>query len=502
MGKMSPLTATLGLVLFGTAASLIAKLIYSVHGRNMLGEPNAAFTKPWFQVFGMFAGMSVCILMDLPRRKRAVQDEEAIPLLANGSGSSVAATTNDDAAQASPAGQQQQQQSVWIINIPTLFDLFATACGTTGLLYTTVSVYQMLRGAQLVFSAILSIVFLHRRLSRMNYIGIAVCMVGITLVGLANVWGEDAAYAAGIAKSGGRGGGDRGDVIFGILLILLGQVLQGAQVVVEEHLLQNLEISSVRIVAYEGMFGCLHCLLWVFPIVYMLPGRDHGHLENPLDAFYMFFHSLPIAAVIFTDMALMLFYNVCGMEVTNSLSAVSRVIIETLRTLLVWLCDLILFYFISNGKLGEPWTPYSYLQAAGFCLTCFATFLYNYDHLIADYRSRQKRAIAERDIVDDPSPMIDAASAIGAPVLPAAPKAVEKASSIEDGLLRSKSRPLNVANDEDYIDSDDDDDHDGDQTAGSFMGHAVGSASFGSVLFVGTPGGSKTSSLRFRGSLG
>jgi hypothetical protein len=69
--------------------------------------------------------------------------------------------------------------------------------------------------------------------------------------------------------------------------------------------------------------------------------------------------------------------------------------------------------------------------------------------------------------------------------------------------LRSKSRPLNVANDEDYVDSDDDgDDEDEGQTAGSFMGHAVGSASFGSVLFVGTPGGSKTSSLRYRGSLG
>jgi drug/metabolite transporter (DMT)-like permease len=485
MGKMSPVTATLGLVVFGTAASLIAKLIYSVHGADMYGEQHAAFTKPWFQVFGMFVGMSVCILMDLPVGRKsssavsggggAGDAEEGHPLLAADQ-------------RTAPSVPPEQQQSVWIINIPTLFDLFATACGTTGLLYTTVSVYQMLRGAQLVFSAILSIAFLQRRLSRMNYIGITVCMFGISLVGLANVWGEEAHT------------GSKGNTVFGISLILLGQVLQGAQVVVEEHLLQNLEISSVRIVAYEGMFGCLHCLLWVFPIIYMLPGRDHGHLENPLDAFYMFFHSLPIAAVICTDMALMLFYNVCGMEVTNSLSAVSRVIIETLRTLLVWLCDLVLFYVISNGRLGEPWTPYSYLQAAGFFLTCLATIIYNYDHLIADYRSRRKRAIAQQSTAepDVPSTVVEALAI--APVRPSVRKSDLEQSAVEDGLVRSKSRPLTVAHDDDYLGSGDDEDDDEDQ-AGSFLGHAVGSASFGSVLVVGTPGGSRPSSLRHRGSL-
>lgn len=448
--------AVLGVVVFGTAASLLAKLIYSVHGVNSHGD-YAPFTKPWFQVLGMFAGMSACILLDLPKPKSSAA--ERAPLL------------HEDAAE---SADQQNQGIPWIINYPSLFDLFATACGTTGLLYTTVSVYQMLRGAQLVFTALLSIIFLNRRLTRLNYAGISLCMFGIVFVGLANVWGEDG------AKS-------KKDTFFGIMVILAGQVLQASQVVLEEHLLQNLSMSSVRVVAWEGVFGSAHCLLWVFPIIFMLPGMDGGHLEDPYDAFYMLFHSWAIVAVIIADMLLMLAYNVCGMEVTNNLSAVSRVIIETLRTLFVWLCDLILFYLISGGRLGEPWTPYSFLQAFGFCLTVAGTVCYNYEHLAADYSRTKKVAAvlaADRDEEGVPAALIAEAAIHLSPK-----KARTPAPTVEDGLHASPSHPLDVAGGDD-----DDYSEEGSEDEGAVVGSFVGSASHGSFL----AGGSFPSSLRKR----
>lgn len=43
-----------------------------------------------------------------------------------------------------------------------------------------------------------------------------------------------------------------------------------------------------------------------------------------------------------------------------------RTVLETIRTLLVWLGALLLFYWpFTAGKLGEPWSYYSWLQAAG-----------------------------------------------------------------------------------------------------------------------------------------
>ncbi len=43
-----------------------------------------------------------------------------------------------------------------------------------------------------------------------------------------------------------------------------------------------------------------------------------------------------------------------------------RTVLETLRTLFVWLADLMLFYTpLGVGKLGESWSKYSYVQAVG-----------------------------------------------------------------------------------------------------------------------------------------
>ena len=43
-----------------------------------------------------------------------------------------------------------------------------------------------------------------------------------------------------------------------------------------------------------------------------------------------------------------------------------RTVLETTRTLFVWLVDLVLFYTpLGMGTLGESWSTYSLIQAAG-----------------------------------------------------------------------------------------------------------------------------------------
>ncbi len=50
----------------------------------------------------------------------------------------------------------------------------------------------------------------------------------------------------------------------------------------------------------------------------------------------------------------------------GGLGAVFRTVLETMRTLFVWLVDLLLFYTpLGLGKLGESWSNWSFLQAAG-----------------------------------------------------------------------------------------------------------------------------------------
>ena len=79
-----------------------------------------------------------------------------------------------------------------------------------------------------------------------------------------------------------------------------------------------------------------------------------------------------------------LFYNVTGMFVTNITSAVVRTILEGLRTLCIWVVQLIIFYSIRgtdygnrHSSIGEEWTVWSWMQLAGFLLLFTGMLLYN-----------------------------------------------------------------------------------------------------------------------------
>lgn len=95
-------------------------------------------------------------------------------------------------------------------------------------------------------------------------------------------------------------------------------------------------------------------------VVHVCVGPDgQGLHEDSLDTLAMIRHSTPLMAILGADMACMLAYNVAGMMVTGHLGAVFRTVLETMRTLFVWLINLLLFYTpLGMGQLGESWSVY------------------------------------------------------------------------------------------------------------------------------------------------
>lgn len=84
-----------------------------------------------------------------------------------------------------------------------------------------------------------------------------------------------------------------------------------------------------------------------------------------------------IALVLAVQMSGLLAYNVAGMAVTGHLGAVFRTVLETSRTLAVWVVDLLLAATgVGGGGLGESWGPWSWVQAAGFVVLVAGTLLY------------------------------------------------------------------------------------------------------------------------------
>lgn len=78
-------------------------------------------------------------------------------------------------------------------------------------------------------------------------------------------------------------------------------------------------------------------------------------------------HSSSLPYMVPTLVLSLLCYNIAGMFVTDEIGAVARTVLETMRTLFVWMVDLLLYYTpLGLGRLGEKWDNYSYLQAVGY----------------------------------------------------------------------------------------------------------------------------------------
>lgn len=69
------------------------------------------------------------------------------------------------------------------------------------------------------------------------------------------------------------------------------------------------------------------------------------------------------------------FFNFLGVTITQELSAVVRTLVDTLRTIVVWMVNLAVFYLYSE-ELGEPWNVYSWVRLGGFILCGVGTILY------------------------------------------------------------------------------------------------------------------------------
>ncbi|GIL90033.1 hypothetical protein Vretimale_18135 [Volvox reticuliferus] len=350
-----------GLLLFGTTTSLFAKIVYELKSTGVNGHEKY-FRKPWAMTALMFLGMSFCLPLAYYQERRAKKRSAAEdPLL-----------SFDDTHAVSP--KRSHLKEIALLSIPTAFDLVATVLMNIGLLYVTASVYQMMRGAEMLFAAFFAITFLGRRLNRYHALGIIFCVMGITLVGTSSIMSGEGSSTHAVTTE---------EMLLGMGLIITSQAIQAAQLTFEDFFMADLNIPGIKIVGYEGLLGAAGTLALMMPIAYYLPGPEgEGIHEDFLDTLALITHSRALQAVLAIDMAALLLYNVSGMAVTGHLGAVFRTVLETMRTLFVWLVDLLLYYTpLGLGQLGESWSIYSWLQAAGFVVLVSGTLVYRHgDH--------------------------------------------------------------------------------------------------------------------------
>ncbi|KAL4517050.1 hypothetical protein Ndes2437B_g06667 [Nannochloris sp. 'desiccata'] len=338
------------------------------------------FEKPWAMTTVMFMGMTFCLpiayIVEYRNKQAALEasTQSANSPSADGAGDNLSAPLlgGSDLNALPPSTAKSFLQEIRgssLLAIPAFFDLVATVLMNVGLLSVTASVYQMLRGAEMLFAALFAVVFLKRSLNKYHYSGIACCIAGITLVGASSLMSGEGSASHAV---------DSTQIFFGMTLIVASQAVQAAQITFEDFFMADMAIPPLKIVGYEGLYGTLAMALFLLPLVQRLPGTDgQGIHEDSYDTWHMIRNTPILYRILTLHMGASLLYNVAGMCVTGHLGAVFRTVLETTRTLFVWLVDLMLFYTpLGMGKLGESWSKYSWVQAAGFVVLVIGTVVY------------------------------------------------------------------------------------------------------------------------------
>merc|ERR1719382_1099398 len=233
------------------------------------------------------------------------------------------------------------------------------------MMYVNAAVWQMMRGSIIIFSAVLSVSFLRRRLHGFHWLGVAITTVALLLIGLAAILEEPSSHHPGQGS----------DATIGVALVVLAQVFAAFQMTFEEYLLTGYEVSSMLTVGMEGTWGCL-LMAGILSVMTSIPGSDHGAYESLPEGLHMISGSAQLEVLICTYMLSIAFYNFTGMQICRKLSAVTRCLVDSMRTAVVWGLQLALYYYWSP-QYGHPWTDYSYLQLLGFLLLVLGTLVYN-----------------------------------------------------------------------------------------------------------------------------
>ncbi|EYB94770.1 hypothetical protein Y032_0167g117 [Ancylostoma ceylanicum] len=220
MGEKSrwfPLFVSVVMVISGSLCTMCAKW------SDLIEADGVHFNHPFLQAAAMFFGMLLCmgayfIHMFYRKYKRN-----------KGKGS--------DGAEEEPI---IPQFNPFVFLLPAVCDIVATCILYVGLNLTTASSYQMLQGALIVCTGLLSIFLVNARIQAYKWIGMFIVVLGLVVVGVTDfLYGEETDEK----KEG---------AMIGNILCVVAQIAVALQLVLEQKYLHMHDVHPLFAVGLEG----------------------------------------------------------------------------------------------------------------------------------------------------------------------------------------------------------------------------------------------------------
>jgi drug/metabolite transporter (DMT)-like permease len=155
---------------------------------------------------------------------------------------------------------------ILLLALPAICDICGTTLMNAGLLMVAASIYQMTRGALVLFVGTFSVIFLRRHLHLFQWLSLIGVVLGVAVVGLAGAIyrkNDLTSPTDSVSSSQTRSDGlsDTVRAIIGVLLTAGAQIFTATQFVLEEWILEHSPIEPIKVVGWEGLFGFLVTLL-------------------------------------------------------------------------------------------------------------------------------------------------------------------------------------------------------------------------------------------------
>lgn len=329
------------MVVTGSINTLSTKWADQLTAKNSVGELKT-FNHPFLQACTMFIGEFLCLVVftisRLIKKRKQSQSNELVAVVDN------------------PIGNFNPI----IFLPPALLDMMATSTMYVGLNLTYASSFQMLRGAVIIFTGLLSTAFLGRLLKVREWVGMLIVICGLSVVG-----------ASDFIFGGNGNNNSLNSIITGDLLIVMAQIVTASQMVWEEKFVNKHNVPALQAVGWEGLFGFSTLSLLLIPMYYLKVGPPFSSnprmvLEDALDGFVQMGNNPMIILAMSGTVISIAFFNFAGVSVTKELSATTRMVLDSVRTLVIWTVSLLLH-----------WQKFYWPQIIGFFLLVVGMCLYN-----------------------------------------------------------------------------------------------------------------------------
>ena len=234
--------------------------------------------------------------------------------------------------------EDNKPQFQYYQSIPSIiFDFFGSSLAFFGLALLPGSICQMLRGALLIFTYILSVIFIKNSHNMNHYLGMFLTIIGLIIVGLAE----------GLKKTS-----NLGTTIGGIILTVIGQFFTAIQFVYEENLTKKYQCKITKVIGFQGIFG-IFLMIIVLPILDSIncgEGKtdfirnvctkdENGvwSLENFVFALKQLKNSKKLIWLSLLYAIGDLGYNLTGITIGKEATSTARAIAENMKILLIWI---------------------------------------------------------------------------------------------------------------------------------------------------------------------